>query len=158
MRVTLLCVGPVKGSLASGVQEYETRASRYWKLRVEEVEAGVGRGKKGKDQEVRAAEEARLISRISQGAVVVVLTREGREMGSRGLSAFLEEQAVRSTPQVCFVVGGAFGLGDGIGKRASLRLSLSSMTLPHELARLLLLEQLYRAGTILRGEPYHKGP
>ncbi len=79
-------------------------------------------------------------------------------MGSRELADFMAERALRSVQDVTFVIGGAFGLGEGILERSTLRLSLSPMTLPHEIARLLLVEQLYRAGTILRNEPYHKGP
>ena len=78
-------------------------------------------------------------------------------MDSRELAAYLEGLAVQSAPGVAFVIGGAFGLGPEVVDRSGKRLSLSSMTLPHEMARLFLAEQLYRAGTILRGEPYHKG-
>ncbi|NNM03515.1 MAG: 23S rRNA (pseudouridine(1915)-N(3))-methyltransferase RlmH, partial [Gemmatimonadetes bacterium] len=71
---------------------------------------------------------------------------------------FMEERANRSVRDLSFVIGGAFGLGERIVERSGLKLALSSMTLPHEIARLFLAEQLYRAGTILRNEPYHKGP
>ena len=78
-------------------------------------------------------------------------------MGSRAFSRYLEEPAIRASAGVALEIGGAFGLEDSVLARAQKRLSLSSMTFPHELARLALAEQLYRAGTILRGEPYHKG-
>jgi 23S rRNA (pseudouridine1915-N3)-methyltransferase len=78
-------------------------------------------------------------------------------MDSPELARYLESLALRSVPEVSFVVGGAFGLGPGVVKRANRTLALSAGTLPHELARLVLAEQLYRAGTILRNEPYHKG-
>ena len=89
---------------------------------------------------------------------MVALTRTGRGMSSADLASYLDDQALHSTPEVCFVIGGAFGLGPGILNRAQKRWSLSKATLPHELARLVLAEQLYRAGTILKNEPYHKGP
>jgi 23S rRNA (pseudouridine1915-N3)-methyltransferase len=73
------------------------------------------------------------------------------------LASFLGAEALRASPGVAFVLGGAFGLSDQVLERAQRRLSLSDLTLPHELARLVLTEQLYRAGTLLRGEPYHKG-
>jgi 23S rRNA (pseudouridine1915-N3)-methyltransferase len=79
-------------------------------------------------------------------------------MDSRELAGFLQDQALRSVPDVTFVIGGAFGLGEEVLTRSTTTLSLSTLTLPHELARLLLAEQLYRAGTISRNEPYHKGP
>jgi 23S rRNA (pseudouridine1915-N3)-methyltransferase len=85
------------------------------------------------------------------------MTREGESMASEELARYLERHAVRSSPGVAFVIGGAHGLAEAVLERGRRRLSLSKMTLPHEMARLVLAEQLYRAGTILRGEPYHKG-
>ena len=156
MRVHLLCVGDLKGSLRSAVAEYEERLGRYWRFQLSEVEAGIGKARKVK---VRAAEEERLLARIPKGGGdLVALTREGKALGSRELADFMAEQALRSVQDVIFVIGGAFGLGKGILERSTLKLSVSPMTLPHEIARLLLVEQLYRAGTILRNEPYHKGP
>lgn len=159
MRINLLCVGGVRGPLTSALQEYEERARAYWRFRVAEVPAGAGRGRRGGEEEVRRAEEERLLNRLPAGpGEVVALTREGNPMDSRRLAELLGEWGVRSMPDVTFVIGGAFGLGQGILSRSTRRLSLSAMTLPHEMARLLLAEQLYRAGTILRNEPYHKGP
>jgi 23S rRNA (pseudouridine1915-N3)-methyltransferase len=158
MRVHLLCVGETRGSLKEATLDFETRAGRYWRMEVQEVPAGLGKGKKPEADKVRQAEEERLLARLEKtGGEIVALTREGRPMGSKELAAFLEDRAIRSVQNVSFVIGGAFGLGEGILKRACLQLSLSSMTLPHELARLVLAEQIYRAGTILRNEPYHKG-
>ena len=157
MRVNLLCVGGVRGSLAQPIGEFEDRARRYWRLEVTEVEAGLGRGRKGPRDAVLGAEEERLLARLPDGGEVLALTREGESLDSRGLANFLAGCGVRSVPQVTFLIGGAFGLGEGVLRRATRRLTLSSFTLPHELARLVLGEQLYRAGTILRNEPYHKG-
>ena len=78
-------------------------------------------------------------------------------MSSKDLSDMLQTAMVGSEPEVCFVIGGAFGVGKGVRERANRVFSLSEGTLPHEIARLVLTEQLYRAGTILRNEPYHKG-
>ncbi len=152
-----MTVGRVKGALQASVSEFETRASRYWKLEVVEVDAGGGKGGNPSPEAVRAAEEARLLARIPDAAEVIALTRDGQPMSSVELARYLEEQGVRSSPGVTFVIGGAFGLGHGVLDRAQRRLALSHMTLPHEMARLVLAEQLYRAGTILRNEPYHKG-
>ena len=102
-------------------------------------------------------EETRLLARLPERAQIVALTRTGRGMSSADLVDYLQDHALHSTPEVCFVIGGAFGLGKGILDRAQRRWSLSEATLPHELARLVLAEQLYRAGTIMRNEPYHKG-
>ncbi len=158
MKVTLLCVGALRGPLALVTADYEERVGRYWRLRTLVVEAGAGRGKGTGPEAAVRAEEARILAQLPDGGETVALTRGGRAMSSRELAAFLGECAVRSVPEVAFVVGGAFGLGGGVLERATRRMSLSELTLPHEIARLVLAEQLYRAGTILRKEPYHKGP
>jgi 23S rRNA (pseudouridine1915-N3)-methyltransferase len=158
MRVHLLCVGESRGTLREATLAFETRAGHYWRLEVQEVQAGLGKGKKSEAEKVRRAEEERLMAHLDRiGGEVIALTRLGRPMGSRELAKFLDQRAVRSVQDVSFVIGGAFGLGKGLLKRSTLELSLSSLTLPHEVARLVLVEQIYRAGTILRNEPYHKG-
>jgi 23S rRNA (pseudouridine1915-N3)-methyltransferase len=157
VKLTVLCVGKPKGSLKDVVEEYEERARRYWRLRAVEVEGGLGKGRKADPEAVLAAEEERLLARCPQRGEVIALSREGKPMASRELARYLEDQRVHSTPEVTFLIGGAFGLGQGVLERATRRMSLSRMTFPHEMARLVLVEQLYRAGTILRNEPYHKG-
>lgn len=155
MTVTVLVVGRVRGDLARAVASYEERAGRYWKLEVVEVAEGTGSGSPSPG-EVRRAEGERILGRAPEGQELVALTRKGKGMTSRMLARYLEKLQLRSAPGVTFVVGGAFGLAEKVLGRASLRLTLSPMTLPHEMARLVLAEQLYRAGTIVRGEPYHK--
>lgn len=119
----------------------------------------MGKGRKVDGEKVRMAEEDRLLARLPKGGgELVALTRVGKALGSRELAQFMAKQALGSVQEVTFLIGGAFGLGKGILERSTLQLSISPMTLPHEIARLLLVEQLYRAGTILRNEPYHKGP
>jgi 23S rRNA (pseudouridine1915-N3)-methyltransferase len=156
VKVTIVVVGRVKDPIRDVVLEYEARAARYWKLDVHEVDAGARGGSSEPDQ-VKAAEEQRILARVPENAEVVALTRTGEAIGSLGFARYLEQIALHSVPGVAFVIGGAFGLGHGVMKRARRRISLSALTYPHELARLVLAEQLYRAGTILRGEPYHKG-
>ena len=155
MKLHVVVVGPVKGPLSQVVLEYEARAGRYWKLDVVEVEAG-SRGR-AEPRQVRAAEEERILARIPEGSRLLALSREGDPIDSLGLARYLEGQALHAAEGVAFAIGGAFGLGPGVLARAARRISLSALTFPHELARLVLAEQLYRAGTILRGEPYHKG-
>ena len=156
MKVLVVVVGRVRGTLEAPVAEYEERARRYWKLEVVEVEAGAP-GRDPASERVKEAEAQRILARIPPGFTVVALTRAGKGLGSRELAAVVEGEAVRSSPGVAFVVGGAFGLSEAVLERAQRRMSLSTLTLPHELARLVLAEQLYRAGTLVRGEPYHKG-
>ncbi|MBT8487629.1 MAG: 23S rRNA (pseudouridine(1915)-N(3))-methyltransferase RlmH [Gemmatimonadetes bacterium] len=156
MKVLIVVVGRVRGDLASAIEEYERRAKRYWKLEVVEVAQGAGRGD-ARPQVVKDAEAERILAKVPWELEVVAMTREGEEMSSRELARYLQRHGVRSSPGVAFVIGGAFGLGSDVLKRSRKSLSLSAMTLPHEMARLVVAEQLYRAGTILRGEPYHKG-
>jgi 23S rRNA (pseudouridine1915-N3)-methyltransferase len=156
VKVSVVSVGPVKHPLRTVVAEYEGRAARYWKLDVVEVEAGA-RGARGDAERVKASEAERILARLPGGVEVVALTRAGDRVDSAAFAAYLERLALHGAAGAAFVIGGAFGLGDGVLRAARRTLSLSPLTLPHELARLVLAEQLYRAGTILRGEPYHKG-
>ncbi len=156
MKITSIVVGRAGAPLKDAILEYETRAGRYWKFNVIEVASGGrGRAKAHPDRAIEV-EETLLLARLPERAQIVALTRTGRGMSSTGLADYLHDHAVQATSEVCFVIGGAFGLGTGILDRAQKRWSLSEATLPHELARLVLAEQLYRAGTIIRNEPYHK--
>ena len=157
MTITVVVIGRAGAFFRAGVEEYEKRAQRYWKLRVLELPSGTpGKGKGDAVRAVRAEEEV-LLKSLSERAEVVALTRVGKQMSSTELAEYLQDRALRSISEVAFVIGGAFGLGPGVLERADRTLALSAGTLPHELARLMLVEQLYRAGTIVRNEPYHKG-
>jgi len=155
MKITAIVVGRAGAPLKDAILEYETRAGRYWKFKVTEVASGAGGAKAHPDRAIEM-EETRLLARLPEHAQIVALTRTGRGMNSLDFAGYLQDHALHSTPEVCFVIGGAFGLGTGVLDRAHKRWSLSDATLPHELARLVLAEQLYRAGTIIRNEPYHK--
>lgn len=139
--------------MGEAIEEYERRASRYFRLDVREVRAGASGG----EEAVRRAEGRRLLDGLPDDLDWFALTRQGKGMSSRGLARHLERMQTYGHPGAAFVVGGAAGLSDELLGRARYRLSLSPMTLPHELARLVLAEQLYRAGTIIAGEPYHRG-
>jgi 23S rRNA (pseudouridine1915-N3)-methyltransferase len=153
MKFQIVAVGrPAVGPLRDAIAEYEKRASRYWPLEVIEVRAEPARARSR--DEVRRLERARLLERAS--GILVALDERGRSMSTEEFAKWVAERRDRAE-DTTFVVGGAFGLDADVRDRASLVLSLSAWTLPHDMARLLLAEQLYRAGTILRGEPYHKG-
>lgn len=157
MKVVLVSVGRLRGALAEPVAAMEERVGRYFSFESVEVkEEPAGRGRP--PEQVMGEEGARLLARVPHGCEVVALDRLGRGWSSLDLSRYLEELALRSAAGAAFLIGGALGLSEAVIERADHRLSLSPLTLPHELARLVLTEQLYRAGTILRGEPYHKGP
>ena len=154
MRVTVAVVGkPRDRALRTAIEAYETRAARYWPLAVHEVREEPARA--GSPVLVREREGERLAARLSTAGTVVACDLEGRSMRSEEFAAWLQEERERAH-DVSFVIGGALGLAPSLRARASLAISLAPWTLPHELARLVLAEQLYRAGTIVRGEPYHK--
>ena len=156
MRLVVLAVGsPRDRHMAALIREYETRAGRYFRLETIEVVAATGVG--GSPQQARAREAQTLRRRIPVGLDTWALTCGGTEIGSRELAGSLSDLATYGQPGVAFLIGGAFGLDEDLVKGSSRTLSISRMTLPHDMARLLLAEQLYRAGTIARGEPYHKG-
>ena len=156
MRVTVAAIGRASRLLAPAIQEYEDRAARYWKLEVLALK-GERAGSHRPLTEVRAAEGERLRGAAPEGSDLVALTRAGETWSSERFARYLKGLAVSAHPGATFVIGGAYGLDRQLVRDARYRLSLSAMTLPHDLARLLLAEQLYRAGTIVRGEPYHKG-
>ena len=154
MRVMIATVGkPRDRHLAAAIAEYETRAARYWPLDVVEVREASGRGVSAEQAKEREGE--RLLERLPDGAMVIICDERGAGLTSAEFSA-LVASARDQARDVAFVIGGAFGLSEPIRVRASRSIRLAPWTLPHEMARLVLAEQLYRAGTILRGEPYHK--
>ena len=152
MKFRIVVVGkPPAGPLRDAIEEYERRAARYWPLDVFEV-----RGEPAKSRapdEVRTREGERLIDRAS--GFVVALDERGKGMPSDAFAKWVADRRERAE-DTSFVIGGAFGLSEALRKRSKLMLSVSPWTVQHEMARLLLAEQLYRAGTIHRGEPYHK--
>ncbi len=155
MKVTTLVVGRSRGTLEPAIREFETRAGRYWRMEVLEVASGAG-GSEDRER-VQHAEAERLRARIPEDGELWILTRTGKGMSSSRLARELEHRMTSGLRSLTFVIGGAWGVDPGLEREAAQAFSLSRMTLPHAFARLLLAEQLYRAGTILRGEPYHKG-
>jgi 23S rRNA (pseudouridine1915-N3)-methyltransferase len=153
VRIVLVCVGRLRGApFADDVAQYERLLGRHARLEVIELrEAGVGAGRKA---EALEREGAAVIKRIPSSAFVCALDREGKAFSSPELARLLEERR-SSGRDLCFVIGGPFGLSPEVGERADVRLSLGPITLPHELARVVLLEQLFRAHKVLAGEPYH---
>ncbi len=154
MRVSVVVVGrPKAGPVAAAIADYETRAARYWPLEVHEVRETSARARAV--SEVLDQEAEQLLARIPGAARVMACDPGGDAFDSAQFAHTLTDARDKAT-DVVFVIGGAHGLGEAVRTRANRRLSLAPWTLPHELARLVLAEQLYRAGTIARGEPYHK--
>ena len=155
MQLTLAVVGkPRHPSIAAAIEDYETRAARYWALDVHEVKEEPARGGVT-DTIVRKREGDRLLARIGSGKRLVACVVGGDRSTSEEFAGWLvrERDSARS---IAFAIGGAYGLSEAVLAEATGTLSLAPWTLPHELSRLVLAEQLYRAGSILRREPYHK--
>jgi 23S rRNA (pseudouridine1915-N3)-methyltransferase len=154
MRFLLISVGKIRAKeMSTLVGEYEKRAGRYWPLEVIEVREESARSRTA--AEVKAKEGERLLEAVG-GALVVACDERGTMLRSEEFAEWLREEREKAVRDVAFVIGGAYGRSEELLARAERRMALARWTLPHELARLVLVEQLYRAGTILRGEPYHK--
>ncbi|MSR07855.1 MAG: 23S rRNA (pseudouridine(1915)-N(3))-methyltransferase RlmH [Gemmatimonadetes bacterium] len=154
MIVHVLAVGKLRdASVRAACQDYVTRARRYFRIEVREV---AGRASKRSALETTKSEGKALLAALPENGTMVALTRTGRAEDSQRFAGRVAAWQ-RSGRDVALLIGGAFGLDPEVLQRSDSQLSLSSFTLPHEMARLVLLEQLYRAGTILKGEPYHKG-
>ncbi len=147
LRIQLICVGKLKERFyIDACDEYDKRLQRYCALeRLELPESG--------DLERDAAA---ILGRIPAGSFVVALCVEGKPYSSEELAALLSEQALQGRSRVTFLIGGSDGLSDTVKKAADVRLSMSRMTFPHHLARVMVLEQIYRAFNILGGGKYHK--
>ncbi len=153
MDLVVLAVGRLRPALREVADDYLRRLRRYAGVREIEVREA-SRAPTVPAQ--REEEAARLAARLPAGGRLVALAREGRSWSSAELARRTDEWRLAARP-VALVIGGSRGLAPGLLGRAEVRWSLGPLTLPHELARVVVLEQLYRAFTILRGEPYHKG-
>jgi 23S rRNA (pseudouridine1915-N3)-methyltransferase len=154
MRITVAAVGKARdAALAAAIDEYQARAARYWPLRF--VEVRPEQGGTLPPEQVMAREGERLRAAMPPGVRYWLCDRTGTARSSEEFAQWL--QATREAARdIGLVIGGAFGHGDALRADAAGAVSFGPMTLPHDIARLVLAEQLYRAGTIVRGEPYHK--
>ena len=159
MNIDILCVGRVKERyLTDAIAEYSKRLSRYCKLTILEVadEKTPEHASAGVERQIKHKEGERLARHIKPDAFVIALAIDGRMFSSEGFAAQISELGLRGVSHIQLVIGGSIGLDDAILNRANLKLSFSKMTFPHQLMRVILLEQLYRAYKINAGEPYHK--
>jgi 23S rRNA (pseudouridine1915-N3)-methyltransferase len=152
VRIRLCVVGrPRDAALAAAIADYEKRAARYWPLEVREVKAASG----GRDAAAARTLEAERLLKAAGDASRVVCDESGTALTSRAFADWVQSLRVQAR-DVAFVIGGPYGVAESVRRGADRLLALAPWTLPHEVARLVLAEQLYRAGTILKGEPYHK--
>ena len=159
MKVTILCVGKIKEKFyRDAIDEFVKRLSRYCKLEILEV-ADEKTVEEASDTEIRIVKEKegeRLLKNIKENAYVICLCIDGKQLDSEELSSKIEGLGIQGVSHIYFVIGGSLGLADEVVKRADFKLSFSKMTFPHQLMRVILLEQVYRSYRIIHGEPYHK--
>ncbi|MGC9518618.1 MAG: 23S rRNA (pseudouridine(1915)-N(3))-methyltransferase RlmH [Desulfuromonadaceae bacterium] len=153
MKISVICIGKLSlDFLRAGAEEYSTRIKRYSALKIIELKEEKGCSDSAF---IRERESQRLLELIPTNGYCVVLDEKGKQQGSVEFASTLERRMLHGESEWCFVIGGAYGVNEALRRRADMVLSLSRMTWTHQMARMLLLEQLYRAFTIMRGEPYH---
>ncbi len=159
MKITILCVGKIKEKFyREAVAEYGKRLSRYCKLEIVEVadEKTPDGVSELVEEQIKAKEAERMERHLRDGAFVCALAIDGKQLDSVELSEKIERLGTGGTSHIIFIIGGSLGIADSLLARADLRLSFSRMTFPHQLMRVILLEQVYRAYRIMNHEPYHK--
>ena len=159
MRITIVCVGKVKEKFyRDAIDEFAKRLSRYCKLEIIEV-ADEKTPDNASDIEVRQIKDKegeRILKNIKDDAYVICLCIDGKQLDSEKLAEKIDSLGIQGVSHICMVIGGSLGLSDMVVKRADYRLSFSMMTFPHQLMRVILLEQIYRSYRIINKEPYHK--
>lgn len=155
MKITILVIGKTsKGFVDQGIEEYLKRLKRYVKVDFEVIPDVKNSKSLSVDQLIQKEEEL-LLDALTGRTDVVLLDERGKGFSSVELSSFLQTKMLSSTKELVFVVGGAYGVSDSVKSRVKDHFSVSRLTFSHQMVRLVLVEQLYRAMTILRGEPYH---
>ncbi|MBI4929235.1 MAG: 23S rRNA (pseudouridine(1915)-N(3))-methyltransferase RlmH [Bacteroidetes bacterium] len=151
MNIALICMGKTSEKhIAEGMKQYIERINHYCKFSLVEIEAG-----RGDETQIRKKESEGMLKRAGEKDVLILLDEKGKELSSVEFAKTLIHHQNISTKNLVFVIGGAYGFSEEVYSRANMKISLSKMTFPHQLVRVIFLEQLYRAFTILKGEKYH---
>lgn len=159
MKITLITVGKIKEKfLEAAIAEYSKRLSRYCKLEIIQVADEKTPDKAGEvlETQIKEKEGERILPQIKDGSFIIALAIEGNMLDSEELARKIETLGISGISQIVFVIGGSLGLSRQVLDRADYKLSFSRMTFPHQLMRVILLEQIYRSYRIISGEPYHK--
>lgn len=159
MKVTVISVGKIKEKyLKLGIAEFEKRLSKYCKLNLIEVsdEKTAENMSQTEEKILKGKEGERILKNIKPSAYVIALAIDGKQRSSEELSEWISQLAVQGNSHFVFVIGGSIGLANVVMERANAKLSFSKMTFPHQMMKLILLEQIYRSYRIMNGEPYHK--
>lgn len=159
MKITILAVGKIKEKFyIQAVEEYAKRLSRYCKLEIVQVadEKTTENSTETEINLIKQKEAERILKRIPDDAYVITLEIQGKMLDSVELSGKINMLGISGTSHIVFVIGGSLGLHQSVSDRADFKLSFSKMTYPHQLMRVILLEQIYRSYRIINNEPYHK--
>jgi 23S rRNA (pseudouridine1915-N3)-methyltransferase len=159
MKITIACVGKIKEKyFTAAIDEYSKRLSKYVTLDIAQVadDKAPENMSLAQQEQVILNEGRRLLKVIKPQSYVVALAIDGKQLSSEGLASFITERNVSGVSHITFVIGGSLGLSNEVLSRADYKLSFSKMTFPHQLMRVVLLEQIYRAMRINNNEPYHK--
>lgn len=159
MKITLITVGKIKEKyFTAAIDEYKKRLGRYTQIEIIEVpdeKTPDGAGEKI-EQQIKDIEGERILSKIKDQSYVIAMTIEGKAYDSVGLSQHIEQLQVSGKSHLVFIIGGSLGLSKKVIKRADEEISFSKLTFPHQLMRVILMEQIYRSFRIMNHEPYHK--
>ncbi len=159
MKIKVVTVGKLKEKyLKDGIAEYSKRISRFAKLEMIELadEKTPDKASESENQKILEIEGQRILSKVGDRDFVIALAIEGKTFSSEEFSKQLEEASIKGFSTLTFIIGGSLGLSSAVKNRANLSVSFGRLTLPHQLMRLVLVEQIYRAFTIQQGSPYHK--
>ncbi|MCF2681749.1 23S rRNA (pseudouridine(1915)-N(3))-methyltransferase RlmH [Faecalicatena contorta] len=159
MKITIITVGKMKEKyLKEAIAEYSKRLSKYCKLEIVEVadEKTPENASETIENGIREKEAERILKHIKEDAYVITLEIGGKLLSSEELAEKIEKLGIQGTSHIIFIIGGSIGLGTSVLKKSDYALSFSRMTFPHQLMRVILLEQVYRSYRIINGEPYHK--
>lgn len=159
MNIKIIAVGKIKEKyIQEGIKEFSKRLSRYCTLDIIEIDdEKAPENLSEKEMEiVKKKEGERVLSKIPQNSFIISLEIMGKQLSSEELSKKIDDLMVNGVNDICFIIGGSLGLSEEITNKSNFKLSFSKMTFPHQLMRLILLEQVYRGFRIMKGEPYHK--
>lgn len=159
MKITIVTVGKIKEKyLKDAIAEYSKRLSKYCKLEIIEVadEKTPDNASAVVEEQIRSKEAERILKYVKEDAYVITLEIHGKQLTSEELADKIERLGVQGTSHIMLIIGGSIGLGEEVLRRSDFALSFSKMTFPHQLMRVILLEQIYRSYRIISGEPYHK--
>lgn len=159
MNIRIIAVGKIKEKfMQEGIKEYSKRLSRYCNLEIIEVddEKAPDNLSEKEMEQIKQKEGEKILSKIPSNSYIITLEIKGKQLSSEELSEKIESLMIEGISDITFIIGGSLGLSKEISQKSNFKLSFSKMTFPHQLMRVVLLEQIYRGFRIMRNEPYHK--